>query len=333
MDIAPLDLTDPAARAGFLDLYRAFMAADRPYAPRLDDEVYLRAISTVGSGRTIEHWIARDGDRVIGYYDMVLSHTENRTGIHTFGYVHPELRRRGIGTALLTHLRHRAAELGRDRLETSARIAVEGGEPVDPGPAAFMARHGLDRVLVEERRRLEVTPESATEVPVPPQSADYRLVSWVGAAPEALVDGLAELETVLHADAPSGDSAADAARFDAARWRAEEEIAVRRGRTRFFTAARHRDTAEVVAYTMVWLPSKPRTHAVQGTTVVARSHRGHRLGLAVKRRNLSHIAGLEPELRHIDTYNADSNAHMIAVNDALGFVLCDAEADFETSLR
>ena len=55
-------------------------------------------------------------------------------------------------------------------------------------------------------------------------------------------------------------------------------------------------------------------------TVVTREHRGHRLGLLLKVAMLELLATTEPRLERISTWNAESNAHMVAVNDALGYV-------------
>ena len=49
-------------------------------------------------------------------------------------------------------------------------------------------------------------------------------------------------------------------------------------------------------------------------------HRGHRLGLLLKAAMLEWLAEAEPAVDRIETGNASANTHMIAVNDALGFV-------------
>ncbi len=48
------------------------------------------------------------------------------------------------------------------------------------------------------------------------------------------------------------------------------------------------------------------------------AHRGHRLGMWLKASMLLWMRDLRPELTTIDTWNATSNTHMIAVNEALG---------------
>ena len=64
-------------------------------------------------------------------------------------------------------------------------------------------------------------------------------------------------------------------------------------------------------------------------TVVAREHRGHRLGLLVKTAMLEMLAAAEPALRRILTGNAGANQHMIAINAELGFEVLDEWQSWE----
>ena len=57
----------------------------------------------------------------------------------------------------------------------------------------------------------------------------------------------------------------------------------------------------------------------QSGTIVAPEHRGRRLGLAVKVANHRRLREHFPECRVLVTGNADVNAPMNAVNEALGY--------------
>ena len=57
----------------------------------------------------------------------------------------------------------------------------------------------------------------------------------------------------------------------------------------------------------------------QELTAVVRAHRGHRLGLLTKVAMLELLAEREPGLRFVETSNGETNAHMVAINEALGF--------------
>ena len=62
----------------------------------------------------------------------------------------------------------------------------------------------------------------------------------------------------------------------------------------------------------------PRT-AHQGGTLVLQEHRGHRLGALVKTAVLRQVLATQPGVRRISTYNSESNAPIVALNEALGF--------------
>lgn len=57
----------------------------------------------------------------------------------------------------------------------------------------------------------------------------------------------------------------------------------------------------------------------QADTIVEPVHRGHRLGMLIKLANLKLARTQRPELRVIDTCNADSNPYMVRINEAIGF--------------
>jgi len=59
----------------------------------------------------------------------------------------------------------------------------------------------------------------------------------------------------------------------------------------------------------------------QMNTVVIRKHRGHRLGLLAKIALMELLATAEPQLERISTWNAESNQHMIAINEAMGYTV------------
>ncbi len=67
--------------------------------------------------------------------------------------------------------------------------------------------------------------------------------------------------------------------------------------------------------------------------MVLAGHRGHRLGLLVKVVMLEWLTEAEPAIRRILTGNAGANAHMIAINERLGFAVVDTYRSWELDLR
>jgi hypothetical protein len=70
----------------------------------------------------------------------------------------------------------------------------------------------------------------------------------------------------------------------------------------------------------------------QNDTSVGRAHRGHRLGLLLKIEMLRWLSDVEPQLRVLDTWNAASNAYMIAVNEQLGYRVLDESIEWQRHL-
>jgi hypothetical protein len=73
-------------------------------------------------------------------------------------------------------------------------------------------------------------------------------------------------------------------------------------------------------------------HVDQWGTLVDPAHRGHRLGLAVKCAQLAALSDLVPAKRFIETTNAETNTHMVAINVALGFEIAQVYGDFQKRL-
>jgi hypothetical protein len=97
-------------------------------------------------------------------------------------------------------------------------------------------------------------------------------------------------------------------------------------------AARHDASGRLVAFTEVFVSPENPAWAQQGLTVVLPEHRGARLGLLVKCTMLADLREREPALRWIETDNAASNRHMVAVNEALGFAICDYWEEWQLPL-
>ncbi|RYJ01849.1 MAG: GNAT family N-acetyltransferase, partial [Actinomycetales bacterium] len=115
--------------------------------------------------------------------------------------VHPDHRRRGHGSAVLEHLMDRA------RREGKTSVGMDGWEL--PAPPAFAARHGFEQKQVSVNRRQYLAKVDRAEVDrlhaeALGAAADYELVRWVGASPEAELPALAVLSESIN-DAPLDD--------------------------------------------------------------------------------------------------------------------------------
>jgi hypothetical protein len=71
---------------------------------------------------------------------------------------------------------------------------------------------------------------------------------------------------------------------------------------------------------------------MQWGTIVHPDHRGHRLGMAVKARNLRALQEAYPDRSRVVTHNSEQNDHMLAINIAMGFEPVELSVEFQRKL-
>ena len=317
MHIERVDLADAQRIRACDEAFLAAQRADCPEEPALTGPVF-RGWLTVGwGGDPREVWLApgREGGAA-GWYRLELPERENQDRAYLNLVVHPAERRHGLGTALLRHAAARAAEHGRSVLSGPAR----NGTPGD----AFARWSGAEAGVVEVQRMLDLGQladgrlaglrERAEQA-----AAGYSLVSWTGPVPEEFIGQAAALNAALN-DAPHDVGEAPAV-WDERRVREADALRPHFGTRDYSVAAQHDSSGEMAALTDVVVDPVDPGWGHQGMTAVTRKHRGHRLGLLVKVAMLEWLATAEPQLQRIATWNGESNAHMIAINEALGYTI------------
>jgi RimJ/RimL family protein N-acetyltransferase len=159
----------------------------------------------------------------------------------------------------------------------------------------------------------------------------YDLVRVTGPSSDQDLVALAEVTAAIN-DAPIDDLDIEDEVFTAERIRDYEEAQAARGHRLYRVLARHRDTGELAGHTVVAVDAERPHHGEQHDTAVVRAHRGHRLGLVLKLEMLRWLAEDEPQLTEIDTWNAESNDHMIGVNEVLGYRILGRGMEFQKSI-
>jgi RimJ/RimL family protein N-acetyltransferase len=124
-------------------------------------------------------------------------------------------------------------------------------------------------------------------------------------------------------DAPTNDLDVEPEVFNAERLRVFERTQDGLGRRTYRLAARHRESGELVGHTVVAVTADQPWHSTQYDTSVVRAHRGRRLGLLLKVEMVRWLREVEPQVRYVDTWNSESNEHMVAVNERIGYRLTE----------
>lgn len=315
MDIERIDSRDTDAVAGVVELGEAIVASDSPWAHPATLISLTAMLRNGWDGEPPEQYVGRLGGQVIGSGRVWTSNYDNLDAAWLDVGVHPDHRRAGLGTALLTHLEERAGALGRTSL------GISGWE--SDAARGFAQGAGYVFAQSEIQRRLDVddVPDgfaTMVESARHEHAEDYEFLTFSGPAPEDLSEAIAVMWTAIN-DAPLDGIELEDEVFPIERILAYERAQFAGGKRLHRVIARHRGTGELAGHTIVAVEAGRPHLADQHDTSVLGPHRGHRLGLVLKGLALAFLRSVEPQVRTFDTWNAESNRHMIAVNEAMGF--------------
>ncbi len=326
MDITRFYPDDTSTVAEVVDVRNAALNADCPDLIPDTALGYAGAIRYGWDGEVPETYVGRSADgRAAGLLEIHTSEWDNTNLAWLRVIVHPHARRQGYGSALLEAGMKRAGELGRHSI---------GGDGLDlPHIVRFAQAHGFERRASEINRRQHLDRLDRDDLGrLRDEAADaasgYELVRIVGRSPATLLEPIAAMTSAIN-DAPTDDLDIEDEVFSAERIAGHENSMLSRGHRLYRLMARHRSTGELAGHTMVAVERERPEIGWQCDTSVVRAHRGHRLGLLLKSEMLHWLAEVEPQLATLDTWNAESNDHMIAVNERLGYRVVARILDFQ----
>ncbi len=322
VDIALVDPASIEQLRAWQDVTDAVHAADVPDLPSNPFEELVASARTPRQSTHEERWLLSHEGVPVGVSKASFTMLDNTAQCGVLVAVHPDHRRQGHGRRLFDHLVERVRSDGRKRLLTEIAEPLVNGATA-PGPA-FASTVGATRALDEIRRVLDLASLDerrldALEAEARSRSAGYEPVTWVGATPDDLVDDQAALIEQMSVDAPMGEIDWERERWDATRIREQERLTAEQRRTRLVTAVRHLESGRLVAFTDIGVSQLQPDPAYQWETLVLQAHRGHRLGMLAKVTNLRQLRREIPEASRVVSWNAETNTHMVAINDALGF--------------
>ncbi|MER7166535.1 GNAT family N-acetyltransferase [Micromonospora sp. NPDC000207] len=335
--ISPFDADDPAAIEAAYRIGAAAERVDVPDLPPLCWQSFEGTVRHPMPGRRQLWALARLDGEPAGYLSVELHELDNLDLATSELVVDPAYRRRGVGRALHGHALGLARENGRKQLIFGVVSALPGGETRPEPGTAFATAMGATPALLEVRRRLDLhrldsAGLDAAAAEAQAHAAGYELVRWGGQTPPEHLADIVYLDGRILIDVPLGDLGWEPEKVDADRVRGTERALALRGHRRYQQGVRHVASGRVVAWTVLEFSASPPWHAYQQITIVDPEHRGRRLGLLAKIANLRYVLTREPGLRYVDTWNAEVNTHMIAVNERMGFRAVDAWTEWQQTL-
>jgi len=328
MDIVEYTADDLTVVEDVVALNNAFQRLEAPWSHPGTVRGWVGMTLHGWDGEAPRRYVARQDGAVLGHGSLWLSEWDNTDLAWLDVVVHPEHRRRGVGSTVLAALVERAREAGRNK------VGIDGWDSAST--YAFAAAHGFEKKSQAVNRRqflgdVDRSLVAKLEAEAAEASRDYELVRVTGPVPDDLLEQVSVMTAAIN-DAPLDDLELEDEVFPPERVRSYENATIARGERLHRLLARHRSTGELAGHTVVAVEQDRPTIGHQHDTSVVRDHRGHRLGLRLKAGMLTWLAEEEPQLASIDTWNAESNDHMIEVNERLGYRVLGRGLQFQRRL-
>ena len=240
----------------------------------------------------------------------------------------------GIGSELIPFLESRIRAEGRVTAQGWTEHPESAGERVTAATGAgsvpadhvarFLVRHGFVLEQAFRNSRLDIATaidvvSALTDEARTAAGADYRTVSWEMPTPPEFIDDYAWMKSRMSTDAPNGELDVAEEVWDRGRVERLDAKDDAGGFRRFTTAAQHVPTGRLVAFTDLYVRPGVSSVARQDDTLVVREHRGHRLGMLVKGELMLHLHDALPDTTTVETFNAEENRNMLAINETMGF--------------
>ncbi|GII34120.1 GNAT family N-acetyltransferase [Planotetraspora mira] len=239
--------------------------------------------------------------------------------------VHPAERREGTGSLLLDA----AVAAARSENRRCVITQAEAGSPGD----RFLAARGFRRVLTLTFTRLPLATadiSALTEIIERPHPG-YRLDAWDGTVPDDLAETFAASRRAMD-DMPMDDTDYGTVSWDVDRVRTAAQAVEKRGDLLHTVVAVDESDGSIVGFTELVVPGDGRGDAQHYGTGVLPEHRGHDLGRWMKAEAIRQARERHPALGGLLTDTADSNTHMRAINDALGYVPTHKTYEYQLDL-
>jgi GNAT superfamily N-acetyltransferase len=328
MEITRFGPDDVAALEKWLEFSNAVQRVDSPWEV---DVTLLRveARFRVGwDGEPSTPYLAEVDGTVVGGGAIATSNYDNLQLAWLGVMVHPDHRRMGYGSEILAFLEEESRRQGRT-------ILGMGGWESD-ATRAFAAKHGYEKKHQAINRRQYLADVDRDELTKRYEDAlaeatDYVLERRMLPTADDELDEMAEMAAAIN-DAPRDELDIEDEVFNAERMKAYEDACAFRKERAYRVVARHVPSCRLAGQTVVVVDSERPAFGDQHDTSVVKAHRGHRLGLLLKAEMIRWLDEVEPQVEHIDTFNAESNDHMIGVNELLGYQVMGRELAFQKTL-
>ena len=329
--IRAVDPYDDADMDAFQDVYAAAELAEDPSAPLYSREDGVSLLTSTSAGYFWDGFGAFLDGRMVGESMLTGGLRDTLGTARVFVWVAPDATRRGVGTRLVRHAEDQLRSRGRRVAQGQARIGVDRAN----GNRQFAERMGYVLANTEVERRLPLPADPVLldrlAAEAEPHHHAYTIRVEVGPVADDLAPSYVALKNLFPVEVPNGDLDVEVGHDTVDEVHTQDRQIAEAGRQRVAAYALD-DGGQVVGYAVAAVSSADFDHVDQWGTLVHPAHRGHRLGMAVKCAQVRAISTMFPDKRLITTTNAETNAAMVGINEALGFRVHEVYGDFQKRL-
>ncbi|MEM7339876.1 MAG: GNAT family N-acetyltransferase [Actinomycetota bacterium] len=232
-------------------------------------------------------------------------------------FVMPDQRGHGVGAALTAAMAERLQALGQTSL---VAYTLEGVEP--DRAAAICARYGMTARQHERCSRVDVARIDGDQIAAWVAAAanaapGYRIHTWQGAVPTPLVDAWAAAQSAM-TDVPIDQLDYTVPPVTPEQVRRKDAALAATAWLSYGSLVVGPDGDAAGMSMMMVHPDRPQLAHQEDTAVVA-AHRGRGIGRWLKAATFQYVNEHHRDLTVIETYNAEDNPWMLAINEAMGF--------------
>lgn len=286
-----------------------------PEDPPRGFEEWVRQLRTVPPFVLLRQWVAwHRGEAVARAILTTYDTPHNRHIADADIGVAPEWRRQGIAKRFLAHLVEAAEALDRT-------LFLAGTDSSIPAGQALLERLGARVGLVSRTNQLDLARLDLALMQTWRDEGprdEYELGWWLGPYPEEDIAAICTLMGVMNT-APRDDLEVEDWKWTPEIVRQQESSMLERKIERWTLFTRHRASGELAGYTEVFYDPTLSETLYQGDTGVLPKYRGHGLGKWLKATMIEKVLSERPQVKRVRTGNANSNAPMLRINDAMGF--------------
>lgn len=320
MNVSRVDPDDASAVEEFTRINSEAEAQDNPYPTSYSLDEQREELRNRGSENTVEGYLGTAGGVAVAAGSLEMPVHDNLEKAWLSVSVAPKDRCHGYGSEMARFLEAEARRRDRTTLTTAVGYPTDADE-THPD-RRFATKHSYSLSQVDVHRVLDLpanqAPLQRLREEAEPHHRGYSFRDYVGLPAKEILEDYCVLLNAILVDAPSGEIDYEEGSTTPASLAERVESLRSQARTLYTDIAF--DAAGIpVAHSQLVVPTHDPQKIYQWDTIVHRDHRGHRLGLATKVRNLVIVQALHPERTSLHTWNAQSNRHMIAVNEAMGF--------------